>query len=165
MQKIQTRELVADEPAAIDDWQATEVSFTTVRPLATTTLAEPGRSVTLAGGVKIEGHRRLEGQRPAGHGPSLHARPGQHQAAPTALRRPERRASRLTFTASRGNDPGLSVLELTNVADPSVVTPEAPLRLTMPMSLGPNEHVLPVAYDGEFFLPLGRVESRSQTPR
>jgi pimeloyl-ACP methyl ester carboxylesterase len=67
----------------------------------------------------------------------------------------------LTFTASRGNDPGLSVLELTNVADPSVVTPQAPLRLNMPMSLEQNAHVLPIGYDGEFFLPLGRVESRS----
>ena len=91
MQKIQTRELVADEPAVIDDWQATEVSFTTVRPLRD---HDPRR----ARPRRIDARRRrqdgrtpeLEGQRPPGHGPSLHARPGQYQAAPTALRRPER---------------------------------------------------------------------------
>ena len=67
----------------------------------------------------------------------------------------------MTFTASRGSDPGLSVLELTDVNDLALVTPDAPLRMTVPLALQTNEHVVPVAYDGEFFLPLGRVESRS----
>ena len=39
--------------------------------------------------------------------------------------------------------------------------PSAPLRMTVPLALQANEHVVPVAYDGEFFLPLGSVESRS----
>jgi len=67
----------------------------------------------------------------------------------------------LTFSVSRGSDPGLSVLELTDVNDSSVVTPDAPLRMTVPLGLQTNEHVVPVAFDGEFFLPLGRVERRS----
>jgi Caspase domain len=162
MQKIQTRELVADEPTAIDDWQATEVSFTTVRPLASTTLAEPGRSVTLAGGIKVEGHPALKANARLATAP-LSTRDLGNIKLPRLLYDDPSVSQPLTFTASRGNDPGLSVLELTDVADPSVVTPEAPLRLDVPIPLGPDEHVLPVAYDGEFFLPLGRVESRSAT--
>ena len=67
----------------------------------------------------------------------------------------------MTLTVRRGSDPGLSVLGLTEVNDPSGVTPETPLRMTVPLDLSANEHVVPVAYDGEFFLPLGRVEGRS----
>ena len=162
MQKIQTRDLVADEPAAIDDWQATEVSFTTVRPLAATTLAETGQSITLAGGVKIEGHPGLKASARLATAP-LATRDLGNIKLPRLLYDDPSVVQPLTFTASRGNDPGLSVLELSDVADPSVITSQAPLRLTVPMALGVNEHVLPVASDGEFFLPLGRVESRSES--
>ncbi len=161
MQKIQTRELVADEPAVIDDWQATEVSFTTVRPLPTTTLAETGRSITLAGGVKVEGHPGLKASARLATGP-LATRDLGNVKLPRLLYDDPSVVQPLTFTASRGNDPGLSVLELSDVGDSSVVTPQAPLRVSVPMALGLNEHVLPVAFDGEFFLPLGRVESRAE---
>jgi hypothetical protein len=161
MRKIQTRELVADEPVAIDDWQATEVSFTTVRPLATTPLAAPGATITLSGGVTVEGHPGLKAASARLATAPLSTRDLGNIRLPRLLYDDPSVVQSLTFTASRGNDPGLSVLELTNVADPSVVTPQAPLRLNMPMSLEQNAHVLPIGYDGEFFLPLGRVESRS----
>jgi hypothetical protein len=161
MQKIQKRELVADAPAAIDDWQATEVSFTAVRPLATTPLAEPGRNITLAGGVQVEGHPGLKCSARLTTAP-LSTRDLGNIKLPRLLYDDPSVVQPLTFTASRGNDPGLSVLELTDVSDPSVVTPQAPLRLSVPMPLGGYEHVLPVASDGEFFLPLGRVESRAE---
>jgi hypothetical protein len=162
MAKIQTRELVEEEAAAIDDWQATEVAFTTVRPLATTPLAVAGQSVTLAGGVKVEGHAAFKAGARLATAP-LSTRDLGNVRLPRLLYDDPSVVQPLTFTASRGNDPGLSVLELTDVADPSVVTPEAPLRLSVPISVAPHEHVLPVAYDGEFFLPLGRVESRSES--
>ena len=59
MQRIQTRELVPDQPTAIDDWQATEVSFTTVRPLPPEPLAGAGKSLMLTGGVRVQGHPAL----------------------------------------------------------------------------------------------------------
>jgi Caspase domain len=161
MQKIQTRDLFPDEPVAIDDWQATVFSFTTVRPLATTALAGSGQTITLAGGVKVEGHRGLKAASARLATATLTTRDLGNVRLPRLLYDDPSVVQSLTFTASRGNDPGLSVLELANVADSSAVTPEDPLRLSMPMSLDQNEHVLPVAYDGEFFLPLGRVESRS----
>ncbi len=160
MQKVQTRELGGDDPAAIDDWQATEVSFTTVRPLATTPVPVLGQAAALTGGVTLEGHPALKANARLATAP-LSTRDLGNVRLPRLLYDDPSVSQPLTFTASRGNDPGLSVLELTDVADPSVVTPEAPLRMTVPLTLHDNEHVLPVAYDGEFFLPLGRVESRS----
>ena len=87
MQKVQTRELGDSEPVAIDDWQATEVSFTTVRPLATTSVPGPGQAAaTLAGGVKLDRSPHPQGQGPAVDRAPLHARPGQCHAPADALR-------------------------------------------------------------------------------
>jgi pimeloyl-ACP methyl ester carboxylesterase len=67
-----------------------------------------------------------------------------------------------TFTASRGVDPGLSALELkvTDARALDSVTPQQPLVLMVDKELGANEYVLPIAFDGEFFLPLGRGEAK-----
>ncbi|NEQ26955.1 MAG: peptidase C14 caspase catalytic subunit p20, partial [Microcoleus sp. SIO2G3] len=51
---------------------------------------------------------------------------------------------------------GLSALELFDVEDYTAVTPEAPLTLLVEQALEENEHLLPLGYDSEFFLPLGR---------
>jgi pimeloyl-ACP methyl ester carboxylesterase len=59
------------------------------------------------------------------------------------------------FTANRGTDPGLSVLELSQVQNPTVVTPKTPLKLVIEQPLAENEFILPIGYDGELFLPLG----------
>jgi pimeloyl-ACP methyl ester carboxylesterase len=72
----------------------------------------------------------------------------------------------LEFTTSRGSNPGLSGLELYNVADHTVITPEHPLVIRVPapetreVNAVAEEHVLPIGYDGEFFLPLGRAIKR-----
>ncbi len=61
MKRVQTRVLGDPvETAILDDWWATAVTCTTVRPLETTPLpraAEPAK--VLAGGVRIQGHPRL----------------------------------------------------------------------------------------------------------
>jgi pimeloyl-ACP methyl ester carboxylesterase len=61
------------------------------------------------------------------------------------------------LAATRSTDPGLSVLELTDIEanSESSVTPDQPLKLEIPQKLGPDESLLPIGYDGEFFLPLG----------
>jgi len=161
MQKVQSRELGDTEPESIDDWQAAEVSFTTVRPLATKSVPSAGQAAAeLAGGVKLEGHPALHAKARLSTAP-LSTRDIGKVTLPRLLYDDPSVCQPLTFTASRGSDPGLSVLELTDVNDPALVTPDAPLRMTVPLALQTNEHVVPVAYDGEFFLPLGRVESRS----
>ena len=49
------------------------------------------------------------------------------------------------------------------MADHTVVTPEQPLRLRVAQTLGEDEHVLPVGFDGEFWLPLGAAERDGDT--
>jgi len=61
----------------------------------------------------------------------------------------------LHFTTNRGQDQGLSVLELTDVENPQAVTAEEPLQLTLDIPLENNERLLAYAFDGEFYLPLG----------
>ena len=161
MQKVQSRELGDTEPESIDDWQTAEVSFTTVRPLATTSVPAQGQAAaTLSGAVKLEAHPALKARARLSTAP-LSTRDLGNVTLPRLLYDDPSVCQPLTFTASRGSDPGLSVLELTDVNDPALVTPDTPLRMTVPLALQTNEHVVPVAYDGEFFLPLGRVESRS----
>jgi hypothetical protein len=161
MHQVQTRELGDAEPEAIDDWQTSEVAFTTIRPLATTAVPAAGQpAAALAGNVRIEGHAAFKANARLSTAP-LAARDLTQVALPRMLSDDPSVSQPWTFTVSRGNDPGLSVLELTDVDDASVVTPTAPLRLTVPLTLDANEHVLPIAYDGEFFLPLGQIESRS----
>ena len=50
---------------------------------------------------------------------------------------------------------------MTQVEDPSAVTRADPLKLVVDARLNPDEQLLPIAYDGEFFLPLGRGYSTS----
>ena len=65
----------------------------------------------------------------------------------------------LQLTSARGADEGLSCLELLDLVQAEAVTPEAPLRITLPVSLQENETVLPLSHDGEFFLPVGHAVS------
>jgi hypothetical protein len=53
----------------------------------------------------------------------------------------------------------LNVLELSGVNDPALVNAANPPRVVIPRPLGDGEGILPVAFDGEFYLPLGRAES------
>jgi len=160
MKKVQTRELNEGDAAVIDDWQATEVSFTTVRPLLTVPVPTQGQAaVALASGVKLEAHPKLKARARLSTA-QLATRDLCNVRLPRLLYDDPSVCQPLLLTATRGADPGLSVLELTDVSDAGAVTPDAPLKLSVPLALAGNEHVLPVAFDGEFFLPLGRVESR-----
>ena len=62
---------------------------------------------------------------------------------------------------TRSGEPGLSVLDLAEVENYERVTPENPLKLTVPVSLTDQENVLPYGFDGEFYLPLGHVTDRT----
>jgi hypothetical protein len=161
MQKIQTRDFVESEAEVIDDWQATEVSITTVRPLPAMPVPQKGGlAAALPSGVKLQGHSKLKAKASLSSAP-LATRDLARVTLPSLLYDDPSVCQPLAFSRSRSADPGLSVLELTEVEDSASVTPEEPLLLTVPVGLQTNEHVVPVAYDGEFFLPLGRVESRS----
>ncbi len=162
-QQVQTDgPTVAGEPTTIDDWQTSEVTFTTVRPLDAHKVPALGQTVNLLGGAVLEGHPNLKAVARLSTEP-LASRDLGNINLPRLLVEDPRVCVPLTLAAVSGGGPGLSVLEMEDVADPSVVTPESPLRLTIPRALGPGEHAIVVAYDGEFFLPVGRVLARSTT--
>lgn len=141
------------------------MTLTTIRPLPAQRLVA-GRGATLSDGVRIEPH------------PKLVAAEARVASLPTTTRAisPLATLPRLLyddpsvvqpfeFATTRAIGGGLNVLELGGVADPSVVTSQQPLTVVIPQSLATHEHVLPVGFDGDFFLPLGRAVPDGQETR
>jgi hypothetical protein len=159
MERVQTRHAGPGTAKRIDDWRTLQFAFTTVRPLPAGRL-DPGRGVTLTDGLRIEPHPALRaGAARLTTMPVATRAVGRLAPLPRLLYDDPRVVQPFEFGATRAVGGVLNVLELSDVADPRVVTPDQPLRLTIPRPLGPGEHVLPVAFDGEFYLPLGRAES------
>ncbi|MBE8971084.1 caspase family protein [Nostocales cyanobacterium LEGE 12452] len=155
MDRTQNREIRAKSSAvSFDDWYAEEITITTVRPLESTPVT-PGQEQQLALGVKLQPHPSLKANVRLTTTPQVSRDLG-NNIVPPILREDAEVTQPFQFTTSRGTDPGLSVLELNDVTDYEVVTPDAPLKLLVDAALADNEYLLPIGYDGEFFLPLGR---------
>ncbi len=155
MGRVQTRTFVTG--AGNDtyaDWIASEVSITTVRPLEGTPVPNTGTGATLGGAVTIEPHPQLQAQARLATAPQAGRDVG-NLLLPAILRDNPLVSEPFQFTETRGTAPALRVLELSNIADPNVVTPDQPLVLHVDTPLAADEHVLPIGFDGEFFLPLG----------
>ena len=160
MKKIPTRDLSSrdEEDEIYDDWLTSQISITTVRPLHTAEIRRgdesvlPGTNVKLTTDSEFIGQARLttitQSTRDLGS-----------NILPPILREDHPTIDSFEFTSSRGTDPGLSALELTDVENPSAVTPNNPLKVIVDRPLASDEELLPISYDGEFFLPLGRARS------
>ena len=138
------------------DWTTIETTFRLERkqqPISNT-------GVTVIGPVvKIEPHPALKGKARIAEvssggkdlGPGLPAGLSLLQLGPSGQ--------------ARSLEPGAAtpatVIELLEVEDASVVTRNAPLRITVQAPLSKQEVALPMGWDGEFLLPLGRLESRT----
>ena len=154
MQGVHTREPVRAR-GTYDDWMTKEVAITIVRPQDAKSIT-PNRSTFLQNGdVEVQPHPQLKAKVNLTTIPQASRDLG-NLILPAILRQQPRITQSFYFTTSRGTDPGLSAFELTDVEDYTVVTPESPLKLLVNTELADNEHLLPFAYDGEFFLPLGR---------
>lgn len=157
MSRVQTRDLGDDPAAPVDDWYATEITFTTVRPLETMPVPQAGSAAAaLAGGVKLHAHPKLAAKARLSPAPTASRDLG-NLALPRLLRDDPAVSQPFVVAPTRSGSPGLSVLELTDVQAREAVTPEEPLRIEVPATAAKGEHVLPVGFDGEFFLPLGRA--------
>jgi pimeloyl-ACP methyl ester carboxylesterase len=155
MHQVQTRHVGVSKAQVVDEWVTSQVTITTVQPKDTQQINED--TVTDLGfGVTIQQNPGLKASARLATVPQSTRDLGNH-LLPPILRD---YSQPFQFTASRGVDPGLSVLELqvSDAESSSIlsVTSENPLILSIDKKLGENEHVLPVAYDGEFFIPLGR---------
>jgi pimeloyl-ACP methyl ester carboxylesterase len=158
MRRVQSRDLLSapEEEELCDDWVSSQVTITTVRPLQTTSIPTSGNGVSLGAGVTLHSHPSLKAQARLTT-VTQSTRDLGNQILPPLLREDSAVTQPFQFTTSRGTDPGLSTLELNNVDPETIasVTPQAPLRLSVDTPLKEGERVLAVAYDGEFFLPLG----------
>jgi pimeloyl-ACP methyl ester carboxylesterase len=154
MNRVQSRTIKPKSQGKYDDWFTDSIAITTVRPLDAIRVS-PTAEKELAAGVKLQAHPSLQANARLTTIPQVSRDLG-NVILPPILREDPQVTQTFHFTNSRGTDPGLSVLELSQVEDYRVVTPDAPLKLLVDTTLGENEHLLPVAYDGEFFLPLGR---------
>lgn len=156
MSHWQSRDLILDEPAdEYDDWVATQVAIKTIRPLETVTIQNSGNGVSLGAGVILKAHPHLQAEaRLTTISPS--SRNADNYYLPPILR-DNPHSQPFTLTNSRGIETGANALVLSNVdtATISTVTRENPLKLVVDTYLAPGEKVIPIAYDGEFYLPLG----------
>lgn len=152
MQRVTTRDIGVAEIDEVDEWLTSQVTVITVRPRDTVSVQKDAQT-QLGMGVTLEPHPGLQATANLTT-VSQSTRDVGGQILPPIL---QDNGQPFQFTASRGVDPGLSALEvkITDANTLNTVTPEQPLKLSVDQALGENEYVLPVAYDGEFFLPLG----------
>jgi hypothetical protein len=142
---------------AYDEWCTRTANFVTVRPLPAQVVPPAGECRPLTSGVALEGHPGFRGQVQLTTLPGT-ARGLGSMAVPPWLGQDPGVCRAMRLSPAWGADPGLSVLEFRAPAEELArVTAAEPLRLVLDEPLRPGEHVLPVAYDGEFFLPAGRA--------
>ena len=142
-----------EEETVFDDWLTSEVVITTVRPLTSQGMPPVGGRLSLGYGVSLLGHSHLKAQVRLTSVNQASRDLGHHILPP--LLQGQEGVTSLQFTQSRGTDPGLNALELSQVEEIPEVTSTNPLMVEIDQPLSPQEQLLAIAYDGEFFLPLG----------
>jgi hypothetical protein len=157
LERVHTRALsaVPDDDEEIDDFRTSAVTIRTVQPRAGAKVTADAPAALDAGVViaphpAFRGVARLTGLNEMGRDIGAATEPPMFRDQPGV-------AVPLQLTAARGGDQGLSALELLDLVNPEAVTPDQPLRITVPVALAPHETVLPLVHDGEFFLPVGRA--------
>jgi pimeloyl-ACP methyl ester carboxylesterase len=159
MAGVNSREAVRAE-GSYDNWMTKQVSITIVCPQDARAIQSNSSTALQNGVVEVQPHPSLQAKVNLTTVPQASRDLG-NLILPAILRQEPRVTESFQFTTSRGSDPGLSALELSDVVDHTVVTPASPLKLLVDTQLAENEHLLPFAYDGQFFLPLGRVSQFS----
>ncbi|MGB7251123.1 MAG: caspase family protein, partial [Phormidesmis sp.] len=157
MQRVNTRDIsFASAAPRYDDWVANQITFTFVRPQQSVPL-NATESIAVSDRLQIQPHAELQANI------RLTTVPQSTRALGSVVLPPllQTETEPFQFTQSRASDPGLSVLELSNVSQLEAVTPEQPLRIETDIPLAEGEYLLPVAYDGEFYLPLGYGKTKA----
>jgi pimeloyl-ACP methyl ester carboxylesterase len=160
MNRVTTRDIgrEPEEDELCDDWVASQVQFTTVRPQEAISL-QSERSIAVGSGVMVEPHPSLKATVRLTTVPQSTRDLG-NDMLPPILRENWEVVQPFQFTVSRGTDSGLSVLELSDINNYQAVTTEAPLTVVADVALAEDEHLLSLAFDGEFYLPLGVGQRR-----
>lgn len=164
MKRVITREISAkpEEDEIYDDWLAKEITFTFVRPQNAPPI-DRNVNVPLGNNVVLQAHEGLTANVRLTTVSQSTRDLGNH-IVPPILQRDNTFSQPFQFTSSRGTDPGLSALELSKIDAETIatVTTENPLRLIIGgETLLNEENLLAIAYDGEFFLPVGLGQNKN----
>jgi len=162
LQRIGTRRARPEggDGEATADWFARDVQVVSVRPREGVAVAE-GASVEVAAGVRLASHPSLRATVRLSSAPDA-TRDLQVAPAPEALRD----TAPFGLVATRGGETEAdSVVVEVAAEDISEVNADQPLVLVLDRGLENDEHVLPFAWDGEYYIPLGfarRTETGSE---
>jgi pimeloyl-ACP methyl ester carboxylesterase len=164
MNKIYTRQTEREEEEYIDNWMSQEVKINLFKPPAGKEIRE-SEAIALLSGVELQGHANFKGKfsftglPPISRDVNSNLIPPILLQSQTAVHRDG--SSNLTepyeFNMTRSPN-SFSILEVTDIENHQSVTPDNPIKLVIDRPLAPDEHVLPIAYDGEFFIPLGKAK-------
>ena len=157
MCRVQNRAAKSRSKGRVDNWYTEEIVITTVRPLDAIKVSST-KPQELRTGVQLQPHPSLQANVRLTTAPQASRDVG-NKIVPPIFQDDPNLTQPFKFSVSRGMAPELSILELDDVEDHRVVTPDAPLKLVVDTPLQENEYVLPIGYDGEFFLPLGLGKS------
>jgi len=150
----QNRDMVPSRRGRANDWLTREVMFTIIRPQGAVNLSSE-RNISLGYGVEVLSHPSLQAK--ASLSTVEETMRSIDVVLPPILWERSGVIEPLRFSRTeRGVNKELSALELFDVEDYTVVTPETPLKVRVETELRSGEHLLAVGFDGEFFLPLGR---------
>ena len=154
MSQVQTRESSdAPEGQSLSDWISSQAVLKIRKPLDTRAVPRSGEGLLLGAGVSLDAHPDLVAQARLGSLPPA-SRGTEGPGLPPVFRELTSENQPYYFRLTRGIT-SENVLELSEVADHTVVTPQKPLRLTIANPLADGEGVLAFGFDGEFYLPLG----------
>ena len=163
MNSVYTRQSRKIIDKYIDNWMTQEVKITLVKPPGGVEIKESESSI-LTTGVELQGHETFKGKFSLNTLPAISRDININLIPPiflqdqTVVRNGNRLLEPYNFNITRSPD-SLSVLEIVDVQNHESVTPENPLKLLVGQPLSSDAYILPTAYDGEFFLPLGKAET------
>jgi pimeloyl-ACP methyl ester carboxylesterase len=157
MDSALTRQAEIPEDEYIDNWMTQEVKMTLVKPIGGVEIKE-SEPTTIQTGVQLQGHPSFQGKFELLPLPANSRDANSNLLPPIFLNEPNL-SQQFDFNTTRSGNPPFSILEIADVKNHESVTPENPLKLVVDKPLASNEYLLPIAYDGEFFLPLGTAKT------
>ena len=157
MHQIQSRDFsTTQDEEEYNDWVTSQIMITTVR--LQQSIPRGDESISLATGVRLRSHPSFKANARLTT-VTQSTRDLGNNMLPPMLQPTRPGIESFEFPTTRGLEQTGNVLELTQVENVSLVTPSQPLKLIVDTSLRPGEQLLPVSYDGEFFLPLGHAHN------
>ncbi|MGH3785973.1 MAG: caspase family protein [Pseudonocardiaceae bacterium] len=147
-------------PEQVDDWTTRELLVTTYRPGTPVDVPDAGQSAPLSSEAVLRGHSTLRAKARLTAGAQA-AREALVPLLPAVLL-DDPDSEPFSFLSTRSVGGEVDVLELDDVTGSDSVSPEDPLVLQVPQTLGPDEYVLPIMFDGEDYLPLGLGRATDQ---